>query len=272
MLFVAAILASICMFRPIVVFSQGTMAEDGGLFNKRGRHDEPALPVDKKQRTDHYISAGHQLSRKLLDPHGLNELDDITLLNLWAKANKGDEHTPRYTEYAVLDDLNYPGLALSKSMKNLGLAMKHLMNDDEAGQIIDGKIYALLRVEWASLEQHVTVLSGGQMRKENGGKLNAYRAVPVEPEKATASAKHVYQWLNGESTFRSILKFLSKGGLFYTAFCNEKLTRAYLVGNNISEDGFVKLCLHRLSNPEPADVSLPADRRTDWAGVKANAS
>ena len=109
------------------------------------------------------------------------------------------------------------------------------------------------------------------MRKDNGGKLNAYRAVPVDPIKATASAKHVYKWLNGESTFRSILKFLSKGGLFYTAFCNEKLTRAYFVGNNISEEGFVKLCLHRLSSLEVADGSLSADRRTDWAGVKARA-
>ena len=65
-----------------------------------------------------------------------------------------------------------------------------------------------------------------------------------------------------------MLKFLAKGGLFYTAFANEKLTRAYIVGNTVKEDAFVKLCLHRLSNPEASDESLSADKVTDWAKVK----
>ena len=272
MLFVAAILASICMFRPIVVFSQGTMAEDGGLFNKKGPIDESDLPLSKKAKTDLYVSPGNQLTRKMLEPYGQNEIDKISLANLWAKASKGDEHAPRYTEYAVPDDPNFPGLALSRSMKNLGLAMKFLMDASEGGQIIDAEIYALLVVECAALEPHVTVLSGGQMRKDGGGKLNAYTAVAVDPISATAAAKYIYGWLYGESTLRSMLRFLAKGGLFYTAFCNEKLTRAYLVGNNISEEGFVKLCLHRLCAAETTDSAASADRATDWAIVKSQAS
>ena len=82
----------------------------------------------------------------------------------------GDEHAPRYTEYAISDDLNFPGLSLARSMKILGLSMKHLMDKNEAGQIIDGAIYKLLEAECAALEPHVTVLSGGQMRKDGGGK------------------------------------------------------------------------------------------------------
>ena len=272
MLFVAAILVSICMFRPIVVFSQGTMAEDGGLFNKKRSIDESDLPLSKKAKIDLYVSPGNQLSRKMLEPYGQNEIDKISLANLWAKASKGDEHAPRYTEYAVPDDPNFPGLALSRSMKNLGLAMKFLMDANEAGQIIDAKIYALLMVECAALEPHVTVLSGGQMRKDGGGKLNAYTAVAVDPISATAAAKHIYGWLYGESTLRSMLRFLAKGGLFYTAFCNEKLTRAYLVGNNISEEAFVKLCLHRLCAAETTDSAASADRATDWAIVKSRAN
>ena len=121
------------------------------------------------------------------------------------------------------------------------------------------------------LEPHVTVLSGGQIRKEGGGKLNAYRAVYVDPSNATASAKYIYAWLHRDSTLRNILKFRAKGGFFYTAFANEKLTRAYIVGNKVTEEDFIKLCLHRLSNPEPTDESLSADRVTDWAKVKTGA-
>ena len=154
-------------------------------------------------------------------------------------------------------------------MKNLGLAIKHLSDEDEAGQILDSKIYAKLKVECAALLPHVTVLSGGQMRKEGGGKLNAYKAASVDPIAAKAAATYLYDWLHKESTLRSILKFLAKGGLFYTAFANEKLTRAYIVGKDVTEDDFMKLCLHRLSNPEPEDDAQSADRTTDWATLKA---
>ena len=251
---------------------QGTMAEDCGLFNKKGRSDEPDLPLSKKSKNDHYVSPGNTLTRKMLDPYGQNELDRITLANLWIKASKGDEHAPRYTEYAVPDDLNYPGLALSKSMKNLASAIKHLMDKDEAGQIIDAKIYTVLEAECALLEPHVTLLSGGQMQREGGGKLNAYKVAPVDPISATLSAKHVYGWLHGDSKLRSMLRFLAKGGLFYTAFCNEKLTRAYLVGNKLSEEAFVKLCVHRLSNSEAPDAASSADRIIDWSAVKSQGS
>ena len=146
------------------------------------------------------------------------------------------------------------------------------MDKNEAGHIIDGAIYKLLEAECAKLKPHVTVLSGGQIRKDGVGKLNAYRAVYVDPSNTIASAKFIYAWLHGESTLRKVLKFLAKGGLFYTAFANEKLTRAYIVGYKVTEEDFIKLCMHRLSNPEPTDESSSADRVTDWAKVKTGAS
>ena len=192
---------------------------------------------------------------------------DKTLANLWLKATKGDEHCPRYTEFAI-NDLNYKGLALSKSMKNLALAIGGFMNDDEAGQILDGKIYANVKVECVALLPHLTVLSGGQMRKDGGGRLNAYKAASVDPITAEAASKYVYAWLTTPSDLRSILKFLSKGGVFYTAFANEKLTRAYIVGENVKQSDFIALCLHRLSSPASADASASADRVADWAKMK----
>ena len=87
------------------------MTEDGGLFNKKSRSDVPELPYAKKAETDLYVSPGDSQSRKMLDPYGQNELDKITFSNIWTKASKGDEHVPRYTEYAIADDLRETMLA-----------------------------------------------------------------------------------------------------------------------------------------------------------------
>ena len=243
------------------------MGEDGegALFKKR-RGEELELPVAKKDKGDLYVSPGNQLSRKMLEPYGQNELDDISLKNLWGKATKGDEHCPRYTELAI-DDPNFRGLAVAKSMKNIVLSITAFMNDDEAGQILDGQIYASVKAECTELLPHLTVLSGGQMRKDGGGRLNAYKAAPVDPITAEAAAKKVYEWLKKPSEFRSMLKFLSKGGLFYTAFANDKLCRAYIAGEAVTEKDFIGLCLHRLS---PAAVDPPdvADTVTNWAKLK----
>ena len=202
----------------------------------------------------------------MVEPYGENELDDITLQALWAKACGGDEHVPRYTEYAIAGDKNFKAYALSMSMKNMGFAIKHILDENEAGQLFDSKIYANVKAEAMELRPHVLVLSGGQMRKEGGGKLNAYKASPVEKPKAEAAAKAVYAWLtNGNSNLRGMLKFLSKGGCFYTAFANEKLTRAYIVGENVQEKEFTELCVHRLCPPE---VARSDDGAIDWSTVK----
>ena len=241
------------------------MVEDGSLFSKKGREGEVELPTAKKGKHDLYVSPGNSLSRKMVEPYGENELDGITLENLWLKASRGDDHCPRFTEFAI-NDPNYKGLALSKSMENLVVAIKQLMLDDEAGQIFDKKIYTKMKEECAQLLPHLIVLSGGQMRKEGGGRLNAYKVATVDPGLAEAAAKYVYAWLTNGSNLRSILKFLSKGGVFYTAFANEKLTRAYIVAENVKENDFLNLCLHRLC---PPDAPRSVDGSTDWGKMKA---
>ena len=202
----------------------------------------------------------------MLNPYGQNELDDISLKNLWGKATKKATST-------VLAIPSSPSttrilrVALAKAMNNIALAITAFMNDDEAGQILDGQIYASVKAECTELLPHLTVLSGGQMRKEGGGRLNAYKAAPVDPITAEVAAKKVYEWLKKPSEFRSMLKFLSKGGLFYTAFANDKLCRAYIAGEAVTEKDFIGLCLHRLS---PAAVDAPdvADTVTNWAKLK----
>ena len=101
------------------------------------------------------------------------------------------------------------------------------------------------------------------MRKEGGGKLNAYKVVPVDRGVAEVAAKHVYVWLNKSSNLRSLLMFLSKGGIFYTAFVNEKLTRAYIAGENLKEQQFVELCVYRLCPPVAS-----REPSMDWGSLK----
>lgn len=240
--------------------------EDGKpLFRKR-EPEGSDLPISKKQKNSElFCTPGNCLSRKMVEPYGENELDEINLAALWAKASGGDEHVPRFTEFAIADK-NFRGHALSRSMKNLVLAIKHILDEDEAGEIFAPAIYANVKKEAEALLPHLQVLSGGQMRKEGGGKLNAYRAPPVEKPKAEAAAKAVYAWLkSGGSNLRSMLKFLSKGGCFYTAFVNEKLTRAYVAAESVTMDDFTELCVHRLC---PPDVGQSCDGAVDWKAMK----
>ena len=238
------------------------MAKDLPLFNKLDAVDE-AEPSKKKAKKELYVSPGNALARKMIEPYGQNELDAISLEDLWKKASNGDEHCPRFTEYAIVNDKNYPGLALSRSMKNLAAAMTHLKNDEEAGQILDQKIYTKIKTEIEVLLPHVQTLSGGQMRKEGGGRLNAYKAAPVDREVAEGAAKYVYGWLTKSSALRSMLMFLSKGGIFYIAFANEKLTRAYIAGESVKEGQFVDLCMHRLCPP-----AVSREAPMDWSSPK----
>jgi hypothetical protein len=240
------------------------MAEDLPPFSQgdAGGEVEPSKKKARKEK-ELYVSPGNALARKMIEPYGQNELDAISLEDLWKKASNGDEHCPRFTEYAIVNDKNYPGLALSRSMKNLAAAMTHLKNDEEAGQILDRKIYAKIKTEIDVLLPHVQTLSGGQMRKEGGGRLNAYKAAPVDREVAEGAAKYVYGWLTKSSALRSMLMFLSKGGIFYTAFANEKLTRAYIAGESVKEGQFVDLCMHRLCPP-----AVSREAPMDWSSLK----
>ena len=77
-------------------------------------------------------------------------------------------------------------------MKDLKLAIDMLM-DEEAAEVLDAAGIESMTVEAKALPPHLTVLCGGQMRKEVT-KLNAYEVAAIEPSKAEESAKYVYAW------------------------------------------------------------------------------
>ena len=125
----------------------------------------------------------------------------------------GHKHCPGFTEYAILNDQNYQGLALAKSMKNLALGVKYAIVED-VRELWDAKVYAAFKAEAIKLLPHLKVLSGGQMRKDDK-KLNAYRVAPIDRADADTAAKAVYAWLRQpRSHLRDILKMLAKGGAF----------------------------------------------------------
>ena len=99
-------------------------------------------------------------------------------------------------------------------------------------------------------------------------KSNAYNVQAIPKERAEAAAKAVYHWLqSSNTTIRSVLKFLAKGGLWYTAFANEKLSRAFPSSEPVSEGKFKALCLHRLC-PVAPESEASEDGATDWASMK----
>ena len=110
-----------------------------------------------------------------------------------------------------MENKNFEGFALARSMKNLALALETIIADDEAEAIFDPVIYAKVVAEAKELIPHVKVLSGGQVRKETS-RLNPYRAANVEFAAAEASAIYVYVWLKkANSPLLSLMKFPAKG-------------------------------------------------------------
>ena len=115
------------------------MAEDNGsaLFQKC-KSEDTELPIAKKtSKNELFVSPGNALSKQMLEPFGMNELDTISLGQLWKKAGRGHEHCAQFTEYAISNDKNYKGLALSKSIKSRGPAVKNATDEQEVGQVLD---------------------------------------------------------------------------------------------------------------------------------------
>ena len=71
---------------------------------------------------------------------------------------------PYFTEYAI-EDKNFQGHALARSMKNLATACETIIDDDDAASLFDPEIYAQVVVEAKGLMPHAKVLSGGQMQE-----------------------------------------------------------------------------------------------------------
>ena len=69
-------------------------------------------------------------------------------------------------------------LRLQRGMKNLATAIIEVMNETDAGQILDREIFDAMVTEGNELLPHVLVLSGGQMQKATT-KLNAYKAPTI---------------------------------------------------------------------------------------------
>ena len=174
---------------------------------------------------------------------------------------KGHEHCARFTEYAI-DDPNYQGFALARSMKSLHLAISAAIGT-EAQDLLDAKVFAAIKQEADPLLPHIHTLCGGQMKKEQT-KLNAFKAPAIEEKAAKQAATAVYQWLNKpDSPLRAALKFLSKGGVFYSGFANEKTTRAWLSCTSVTEESFIELCKVRLCSGTSVEQNT-----FDWSSIK----
>ena len=237
------------------------MAEDGECFGNKRQLVQQDLPISKKQKDDLFVTKGNTMAKQLLEPYGECELSTITLKDLWANASSGHEHCSRFTEYAI-DDPNYQGFALAKSMKSLHLAISAAIGE-EAEQLFNPKIFKAIKEEATPLLPYICTLQGGQMKKESS-RLNAFRAPAIEESAAKESATKVYQWLHKpNSALRAALKFLSKGGVFYCGFVNEKTTMAWLSCQSITEENFVDLCKIRLCSRKAVE-----QHTFDWKSIK----
>ena len=121
--------------------------------------------------------------------------------------------------------------------------------------------------EGKDLLPHILVLCDGQMQKATT-KFNAYKAPAIPKEKDEAAAKAVYRWLQSRnSTIRSVLKLLAKGGLWYIVsraknFPGRSYRASLFLGRNCWPYDFI-VYAHVALESEASE-----DGATDWASMK----
>lgn len=81
--------------------------------------------------------------------------------------------------------------------------------------------------------------------------VSSQNNTPKGQDDITEAAAKVYEWLHKkDSMLRSLITFLSSGGLFYVAQCHEKCARAFC-REDITKEDFIMAARARIgSEPE----------------------
>ena len=211
-----------------------------------------------------YDTAAHQM----FNPMGESAIARVKLDILWDVLCKGNKAVEYFTELCS-DDPKRQQVAVSKLAEVLTLAMATLEKDTYKKHI-EKKLYEGAMKEVKDLKDLLPILicrdSVGQDQTDDTmtvGKLNYQMSATVgetkDEEKVKAAAEKLYAWLTKEkSDLRSLLSFLSGGGLFYAAQCHEKATRAYIQHKEgkrkVSEKTFVDMNVKRLCSGPTTDT------------------
>ena len=202
---------------------------------------------------------------------GESAISKVDLKMLWEVMQRGNKGCAFFTELCS-DDPARQQVAVSRLCEVMQQVYVTLQKPTYK-KYINKDLYEKATKELKDLEPHWAILvckdavggEGNDPVTMTVGKLNYKMNATItearDETKVTAAAKKVHEWLSKEkSDLRSLLSFLSTGGLFYVAQCHEKTHRAYLQSpatkRPISQDDFVDMNKKRLCNKAEA-MAMP---------------
>jgi len=215
---------------------------DMNLFTQEaaGADDEPAAKRTK-------LKAYDLVPAQALNAMGVSRIESISLPALKDLVCAGNKAVSFFSEYADKEPARR-GIAISR-MAQVMLEVIDRLDGDVAKKVLNEKVRAEAWKEASELKPYLTILNGG-MNCATTSKSMKYASkvqiVAPSVDRVKEAATKVFEWLNKRDSYlRSLLAFLSGGGLYFAAACHEKTSRAFL--SAFTKELFIQAAVARLS-------------------------
>jgi len=205
-----------------------------------------ASPIEEPAAKRTRLKAYDLVPAQALNTMGVSRIESITLPALKTLVCEGNRAVPFFSEYADQDPARR-GIAISRMAQVMIEAIDRL-DGDVAKAVLNEKVRADAHAEGKELKEYLMILNGGMNSTAATKSLKYVSKTIVAPnaEKVTEAAKKVFDWLNKRDSYlRSLLAFLSGGGLYFAAACHEKTSRAFL--SAFTKELFVEAAVARIS-------------------------
>ena len=260
-----------CMGEDMSAFDMlaDTALEGAGKGDKRGAGDNDASKA-KRICLRHYDMPPAQL----LNPMGQSGISDISLDKLWEVVLKGNKAATHFSNLCFEDDKRR-NIGISQAAEVLHKAVVLLETNPHCKVILKERILHQALQEAAALKPHLQLLNAGPRGRSDAGSIRsvAYATSSVgaasgvpDMETLVRSGSAVFDWLMEDtSVLRSLLSCLAAGGLFYSAHCQERVLRAFVVtgipaGPPDRKDVFLRAACARRSTDSVSTTGSGADQ------------
>ena len=216
-----------------------------------GKRDAPAsaeVSITKRinlRRTDHLVA-------QCLQPYDVSPVEEISYVDLFNFAKKGNKYVVHYSELCS-DDAYKVGVGLSRHA-HLLLKAGEMLKDATFAAVVDKTMLSKATTAFNTLEPSLKLLDVGTAALRTSGTgvssmSSLKRASGVVPEAAALekAAKALYKYYAEPSPLRAILSILGKGGVAFNVLVAERMAVAYVKAGKATEEDFVKAMAARVA-------------------------
>ena len=203
--------------------------------------DDSKKTTAKRRKLRHY----DLLPAQLLNPMGESGIGNVDLARLWSLMNSGNKAAEFFSELCDEDAARHR-VAISRLADVLRAAIENIYSE-AATKVIQSKLLGEAKKELDVIKpalEHLIIKDyvGSESKSIRTIAYKKTAAAKRTKEDIEEAAKKLFQWLNkSRSASRSLIAFLSSGGLHYVTQVHEKGCRAY-INKGVTEEEFIKTC------------------------------